>query len=303
MNKEFDYPRDFKGVWIPKEVFLDDRLNAIEKIILVEVDSLDVEDSEGCYASNEYLAKFCQCSVTKVSTSISKLIKLGYLYVSGNDGRKRYLKSRLSNFERQNFRKSESDSQNMKQSNNKDKYSVDDIGNNKDFISKENKETKTSNYGELEDGTPSPNKKKKSLKYRDEDLQTMIDGKLSIPFINGMYEYGYTNTHYGLASDVTYYFFKEYEKCFGEQHEMITEEYAETILDAISRMSFDMEDAGIDSTDQYKYYHTMVKEFFKSDYGKNSGTHYDKKIYLFFSKGNQDTLFARIKDKFQSQPY
>lgn len=74
MDKEFNYPRDFKGVWIPKQVFLDERLNAIEKLILAEVDSLDVEGSEGCFASNEYLAKFCQCSVTKVSTSVSKLI-------------------------------------------------------------------------------------------------------------------------------------------------------------------------------------------------------------------------------------
>ena len=53
MNKEFNYPRDFKGVWIPKRVFLDERLNAIEKIILIEIDSLDAEDSEGCYARNE----------------------------------------------------------------------------------------------------------------------------------------------------------------------------------------------------------------------------------------------------------
>lgn len=117
MNKEFNYPRDFKGVWIPKRVFLDERLNAIEKIILIEIDSLDAEDSEGCYASNEYLANFCKCSMTKVSTSISKLIKLGYLYVSKNDGRKRYLKSRLSNSESQDFKKSEPDLPEMKESN------------------------------------------------------------------------------------------------------------------------------------------------------------------------------------------
>lgn len=302
MNKEFGYPRDFKGVWIPKEVFLDDRLNAIEKIILVEVDSLDVEGSEGCYASNEYLAKFCQCSVTKVSTSISKLIKLGYLYVSGNDGRKRYLKSRLSNFERQDFRKSDPDSQNMKQSNNSDKYSLDDMGKNKDFI-QGNKESKTSNSSELEGSIPSPNKKKKALKYRDEDLLTMLKGKLSSAFFGNFIECEYTNTHYCLAVSVTKRFFKEYEKFFGEQHEMITEEYAKTILDEITIVSSEMEEIGIDSTDQYDYYYAMIDEFFKSDYGKNSKKKYDKKIYLFFSDGNQAILFARIKDKFQSEPY
>lgn len=96
--------RDFKGVWIPKEVWLDTRLNMLEKGILTEIDSLDMGDN-GCYASNKHLADFCQCSETKVSTAISKLIDLGYLYVKSFDGRQRILKSRLSNFERQNLKK------------------------------------------------------------------------------------------------------------------------------------------------------------------------------------------------------
>ena len=98
-----DNERDFKGVWIPKEVWLDTRLNALEKIILTEIDSLDSSE-RGCWASNKHLAEFCQCSESKVSTAISKLIKLGYLYVQSFDGRLRELKSRLSNFERLTFR-------------------------------------------------------------------------------------------------------------------------------------------------------------------------------------------------------
>jgi hypothetical protein len=67
--------RDFKGVWIDKNVWLDTRLNALDKMILTEIDSLDASD-DGCYASNEYLANFCQCSASKVSASISKLVKI-----------------------------------------------------------------------------------------------------------------------------------------------------------------------------------------------------------------------------------
>jgi hypothetical protein len=93
--------RDFKGVWIPKQVWLDERLNALEKIILVEIDSLD-GDERGCYASNKYLAEFCQCSETKISKAISKLIELGYLYVQNFDGRQRELRSRLAENTRQN---------------------------------------------------------------------------------------------------------------------------------------------------------------------------------------------------------
>ena len=87
--------RDFKGVWIPAEVWLDTRINAIEKIILTEIDSLD-SGEKGCWASNKYIAEFCQCSERTVSAAISKLTKLGYLYVQSFDGRQRELKSKFT---------------------------------------------------------------------------------------------------------------------------------------------------------------------------------------------------------------
>ena len=115
-NKNMNDNRDFKGVWIPKEVWLDTRLNALDKVILIEIDSLD-QGEKGCYASNEHLAEFCQCSKTKVSTAIKKLIDCGYIYVQNFDGRKRELKSRLSNFERQNDKKCKAEYQILKESN------------------------------------------------------------------------------------------------------------------------------------------------------------------------------------------
>ena len=115
-NKNMNDNRDFKGVWIPKEVWLDTRLNALDKVILIEIDSLD-QGENGCYASNEHLATFCQCSKTKVSTAISKLIECGYVYIQNFDGRKRELKSRLSNSERQSIKICNADIQNLKESN------------------------------------------------------------------------------------------------------------------------------------------------------------------------------------------
>ena len=108
--------RDFKGVWIPKDIYLDKRLNALDKIILVEIDSLD-NGEDGCFASNEYLSEFCQCSQTKVSTAISKLIDFGYIEMAGFDGRKRILKSRLSKNESQPFRNLKADIKKVKHNN------------------------------------------------------------------------------------------------------------------------------------------------------------------------------------------
>lgn len=86
--------RDFKGIWIPKEIWLNSNLTMLDKVILVEIDSLDNE--EGCTASNEYLCEFCQCSQQKLSMSISKLKELGLLDVVSFDGRKRVIKSHMT---------------------------------------------------------------------------------------------------------------------------------------------------------------------------------------------------------------
>lgn len=130
--------RGFKGVWIDKNIWLDSRLNALDKIILVEIDSLD--NDNGCFASNKYIADFCQCSESKVSKSITKLISLGYLVLKSFNGRTRVLQSCLVKNARQTSTKSESASEKMPAIN---------INNNKVITDKERKKeekTKTTNY-------------------------------------------------------------------------------------------------------------------------------------------------------------
>lgn len=107
--------RDFKGVFIPASVWLDERLNALEKVILTEIDSLDGE--KGCWAGNDYISQFCQCSASKVSKAVSKLIELGYVRVESFNGRKRVLRSCLAKNTRQSSRICEADEQNLPQSN------------------------------------------------------------------------------------------------------------------------------------------------------------------------------------------
>jgi hypothetical protein len=323
MDKEFNYPRDFKGVWIPKQVFLDERLNAIEKLILAEVDSLDVEGSEGCFASNEYLAKFCQCSVTKVSTSVSKLIKLGYLYVLKNDGRKRYLKSRLSNFESQEFKNSNSDTPNMKHSNNSYKYSVDDTD--KDFILP-NKEKKTLPKNGKGSKTSAPNninildinnipsrtteqkevyrkqkQKNRSEKYRDEDVPQILYNEF-----DSLYgEQGNVLEDHDicLTMAVIAYYFKQYREHMGEQHIMISTKYANQFMGVIIGDDSPLLKADVEEKDELRFYQDMIDEFFKSDLGQRNGKDFDRHIWLFFTEENQRILCERVKQKWDNQEY
>ena len=69
--------RDFKGVWIPKDVWLDHNLTWMEKLLLVEIDSLDAE--KGCFASNGYFGEFFNLSNSRVSEMIASLVSKGYI--------------------------------------------------------------------------------------------------------------------------------------------------------------------------------------------------------------------------------
>ena len=88
-----DINRKFSGVWIEKDIYLNDNLTPLDMIIFSEIRSL-ARNEKGCTAGNKYLASFCKCSESKVSKSISKLIKLGYIEKVSFDGRTRVLRAK-----------------------------------------------------------------------------------------------------------------------------------------------------------------------------------------------------------------
>lgn len=69
--------RDFKGIWIPKNIWLNAELSALEKVLLAEIESLD--DGEGCIATNQYFAGFLGVSKSWVSKLISGLEKKKFI--------------------------------------------------------------------------------------------------------------------------------------------------------------------------------------------------------------------------------
>jgi len=69
--------REFKGIWIPADIWLSKELSLQEKVFLVEIDSLDNED--GCFASNKYFAEFFQLSKGRVSQVITGLLEKKYI--------------------------------------------------------------------------------------------------------------------------------------------------------------------------------------------------------------------------------
>ena len=72
--------RDFKGIWIPKEIWLSGQLSLMEKVLFVEIHSLD--NADGCYASNRYFADFFGVSERQIRTYIGTLKEKGFVFVT-----------------------------------------------------------------------------------------------------------------------------------------------------------------------------------------------------------------------------
>lgn len=71
--------RAFKGIWIPKEIWLSKDLTLQEKVFIVEIDSLD--NDNGCFASNNYFADFFGITASRASQIITSLKQKGFLNV------------------------------------------------------------------------------------------------------------------------------------------------------------------------------------------------------------------------------
>lgn len=72
--------RDFKGVWIPKEIWLSPELSLMEKVLFVEIHSLDNE--RGCFASNRHFAEFFGLSDRQIRRYLVTLKEKGLISIT-----------------------------------------------------------------------------------------------------------------------------------------------------------------------------------------------------------------------------
>lgn len=88
-----DMSRDFKGVWIPREIWLHPALLPLDKMCWAEIHSLYDRRRGGCYASNNYLAGFFGFSERYVREMISKLKTHGLIEEISFNGRVRVIRA------------------------------------------------------------------------------------------------------------------------------------------------------------------------------------------------------------------
>lgn len=72
--------RDFKGVWIPRNIWEDKKLTWGEKLLFLEIDSLATRSGE-CFASNEHFAEFLDVSPRQIQNILSALKNKGIITI------------------------------------------------------------------------------------------------------------------------------------------------------------------------------------------------------------------------------
>lgn len=269
MNKEFEYPRDFKGVWIQKEIYLNKNLDATEKILYAEICSLDNEDTDGCVASNEYLANFCQCSARKVSAGISKLIKMGYIHVAKNDGRKRYLRQGSQNTQashaksaRQKCKKCNSETQDLPYSNIENNIE-NNISNNIDINASNSKELNGYNIN-----ASFPEKKRTQTPFLDMNNCTLeeIENHYSIRCKKIAQKHNIADAEkIRDAAKIIAYFCQKYYEVFRELHPVLSDRALERVFINFCFPPELLDENGITT---YGHYEEMIDRYFATEYGK-----------------------------------
>ena len=71
--------RDFKGVWIPKEIWINKDLTIMQKLFLVEINSLD--NDSGCFAGNAHFVDMFELSKQRCSQIINSLAEKEYINI------------------------------------------------------------------------------------------------------------------------------------------------------------------------------------------------------------------------------
>lgn len=85
--------RDFKGIWIPREIWFNQSISALEKILWAEIHSLYDRKKKGCFASNQYLYTFLGIKERQLQNMLANLKSLNLIILVDFDGRQRILKA------------------------------------------------------------------------------------------------------------------------------------------------------------------------------------------------------------------
>lgn len=282
MAKEIVIPenRDFKGVWIYKNLYLSREYTPNEKFLLLEIYSLSKGKNKQCYANNRHFADFIGVKENTIQKAILKLEKNGhirreYTYKNGT----REIASRIITLTQKFYDDFINESEIKEQEEGVDK---NPWGGGLESIHKYNNISITNNAFSLkEKGTLcfSPEKAigQSNVKYRIDDVPNLVS------------RYAEPNTLGSQIIDlrnIIQYFIGRFEEESDIRHIDVSESAIKSIADAYFHPTGKVVDCEAED------YMWMIDDYFATDY-KMNGRRVSKSLQHFFSGKIRENIYMK----------
>lgn len=282
MAKEIVIPenRDFKGVWIYKNLYLSREYTPNEKFLLLEIYSLSKGKNKQCYANNRHFADFIGVKENTIQKAILKLEKNGhirreYTYKNGT----REIASRIITLTQKFYDDFINESEIKEQEEGMDK---NPWGGGLESIHKYNNISITNNYAF--------SKEKGTLCFSDEKAVGQSDIKYRIDDVpNLVSKYAEPNTLGSRIIDlrnIIQYFISRYEEESDIRHIDVSDSAIKSIVDAYFHPTGKVVDCEAED------YIWMIDDYFATDY-KMNGRRVSKSLQHFFSGKIRENIYMK----------
>ena len=310
--------RGFKGVWIPDRLYLTREFTPNEKFVLIEIYSLTRKDRL-CYATNKHFSDFVGLSESAIKKMMAKFEKLGYISrtIEYKNGSKEIIRRfiKLTNKFYESFvneteipeenadgkaddgggeksprgggEKSPRVGEKSIQISNTD-IKCNSISSNTDSNKVFSQEEKTS-YNKAFSGEKAYRSPDISYEYTEKEFKEFITKKVD-HIVKEISPEEYDASVEPISAIIAY-FYKQYYKCMGKRHPILTDAVYTKIIMKLIEPAEDIwkRDFRLDKT----VYYAMIDQFFKTDYGVKSGNITDYRMSYFVSDTVQSNLVYR----------
>lgn len=292
-RKEIVMPesRDFKGIWIFKNLYLSRDYTPNEKFLLLEIYSLSKGRKKQCYANNKHFADFIGVKENTIQKAILKLEKNGHIVreYTYRDGTKE-ISGRIITLTQKFYDDFINESQVSKEPENSESEVVDKNpqgGGNKSIHKYNNISNTYYAFTESYDSEKGTlcSLTSVSESAREEEKRYPIE---DVPYLIKKYaDRNIRETRLKNLSDIIVYFIDVYTKNSNTEHMSVSETAIKNIIDGYINATGKVKDADVWE------YKEIINDYFATNY-KMDGRPIVKSLQHFFSGKIRENLYLKM---------
>lgn len=316
-NNVISKDRDFKGIWVPRKLYLSGVFSPNEKFVLLEIYSLSKKNE--CYANNKHFADFVGLKENTIQKMMLEFERAGYIKrIFEYKENSKEIKNRiiiltqkfLDEFINEKVEDENEEPYGKKSMGDMEKNPYGDglkVGDKYNNISStylSNKKDAFTNVNDRMDALKPEGYKGNGIKYisktdyTEDQLKVYISHTIDTIMLNEYFiadaeDSGGLNLCAELKK-IILYFYREYNKTFAEKHPILSDISYGNIADRYMNPSGrKMSEDGVKDFATYK---EMIDRYFATDFGRYKGTpeNFNYRLSHFMSDNVRENLYAKM---------